>query len=132
MAYIQLEIWVIDRNIWRRGSVSSHFIGRGCLTIPMDPMWPIDLIENLNAIYSSPVLAVIHEDSDVVDRILACQHTHSISCVVYSDRLKAKPAGNLLLQGVGALVDWPCHVEEVANAVSAAAGGPLALTGYAA
>ena len=126
MAYNKLETWVIDPDIWRRGCVPSHFIVRGCLTIPMDPTGQIDLIENLNAIYSRPILAVIYEDSDVVDRILDCQYTRPIYCVVYSDSLKAKLAGNLLRQGVGALVDWPCHIEEVADAVVAAAGVPLA------
>lgn len=126
MAGNTVEAWIIDPDIWRRGAVSSHFINRGCLTIPIDPTGKIDLIENLNAIYRRPVLAVIHEDSEVVDRILDCQHVRSISCVIYSASLKANLAGNLLRQGVGALVDWPCHIEEFADAVVAAAGEPLA------
>jgi hypothetical protein len=117
MSIANLDVWVIDPDIWRRGSVSCRLIEMGYMTIPVDPA------ESIPGTYGRPVIAIIHDDGDIVDRILNCQPKCPISCVVYSDSLKARRASDLLRQGVAALMDWPCHSQDVANAVAAASGG---------
>lgn len=108
------EVWVIDSVVRRRGLVSNYLGSLGYLAYPMDPS------DGLPSTYGRAVIAVVNDDDAVVDRVLDCRDDGPISCVVYSDSLKAKRVTNLLRRGVTDLVDWPFEKQEFVDAVSIA------------
>jgi DNA-binding NarL/FixJ family response regulator len=108
------EVWVIDSAVSRRGFVANYLGSLGYLAYPMDPS------DRLPSTYGRAVIAMVNDDDSVVDRVLDCRDNRPISCVVYSDSLKAKRVTNLLRRGVTDLIDWPCEKQEFVDAVSIA------------
>jgi two-component system response regulator FixJ len=110
----KIEIWVIDSVARRRSFVTSRLSEMGYPALPLDPS------DRLPETLGRAVIAMINDDTDVVDRVLDCRDKQQISCVVYSDSLKAKRAAELVRRGVTELMDWPCEQQDIAEAVSTA------------
>lgn len=113
-AFRKPEVWVIDSAVKRRGLVSNYLDSLGYLAYPMDPN------DKLPSSYGRAVIAMVNDDDTVVNRVLDCRDDRPLSCVVYSDSLKAKRVTNLLRRGVTDLIDWPFEKQDFADAVSTA------------
>jgi DNA-binding NarL/FixJ family response regulator len=113
-AFNKPEVWVIDSVVRRRGFVSNYFGSLGYLAYPMDPS------DRLPSTGGREVIAFVNDDDAVVDRVLGCRENGPISCVVYSDSLKAKRVTNLLRRGIADLIDWPFEKQDFVDAVSIA------------
>lgn len=120
-AFHKPEVWVIDSVVGRRGFVSNYLGSLGYLAYPMNPS------ESLPSNYGRAVIAMINDDDTVVDRVLDCRDDHPLSCVVYSDSLKAKRVTNLMRRGVTDLIDWPFEKQEFVDAVSTAEANLFAI-----
>ena len=105
---------MIDSAVKRRGVVSSYFGSMGFMAYPMDPS------DRLPIRYGRPVIVMINDDENVIDRVLDSRKNQPISCVVYSDNLKAKRVTSLMRRGVVDLLDWPFEKQEFVDAVSTA------------
>ena len=108
------EVWVIDSAVGRRNVVSRDLYSLGYFAYPMDPS------ESFPVGHGRPVIAVINDDENVIDRLLVSRDNQPLSCVVYSDSLKAKRVASLMRRGVVDLIDWPFEKQEFVDAVSTA------------
>lgn len=113
----RIEIWVIDSVARRRSHLTSQLGQMGYSALPLDPA------DGFPETFGRAVIAMVNDDSAVVDRLLDCRSRQPLSCVVYSDSLKAKRAADLVRRGVSELMDWPCQQQEMAEAVSTAEAG---------
>lgn len=121
MAQNRFEIWVIDSVARRRSHLTSQLGEMGYSALPLDPA------DRFPETFGRAVIAMVNDETTVVDRVLDCRNRHPISCVVYSDSLKARRAADLVRRGVTDLMDWPCQQQEMAEAVSTAEAGLSAL-----
>lgn len=113
-AFEKPEVWVIDAAVLRRGVVSNYLGSLGYLAYPMDPS------EGLPSTHGRPVIAMMNDDENVIDRVLDSRSNQPLSCVVYSDNLKAKRVTSLMRRGVAELIDWPFVKQDFVDAVSTA------------
>ena len=112
-AFTKPEVWVIDSVVRRRGLLSNYLGSLGYFAYPMDPS------DGLPSV-GREVIAFVNDDDAVVDRVLECREYGPISCVVYSDSLKAKRVTNLLRRGIADLIDWPFEKQDFVDAISIA------------
>lgn len=112
-----MEIWVIDSLAGRRSLVTSQLSAMGYPALPLDPT------DRFPEAYGRAVIAMINDDGDVVDRVLDWRNQRPISCVVYSDSLKAKRAAELVRRGVNELMDWPWQQHDLSDALLTARTG---------
>lgn len=110
-AFRKPEVWVIDSAFRRRGVVSNYLGSLGYLAYPIDPS------ERLPSTHGRPVIAMINDDENVIDRVLDSRDNQPLSCVVYSDKLKASRVASLMRRGVVDLIDWPFVEKEFEDAV---------------
>lgn len=94
--------------------MTSQLSQMGYSALPLDPD------EAFPESFGRAVIAMVSDDNAVVDRVLDWRAKQPISCVVYSDSLKAKRAADLVRRGVTDLMDWPCQQQDIAEAVSTA------------
>lgn len=117
MTQNRLEIWVIDAVARRRSHLTTQLGQMGYSALPLDPD------DQFPESFGRAVIAMVNDDTAVVDRVLDWRTRQPISCVVYSDSLKAKRAADLVRRGVTDLMDWPCQKQDMAEAVSTAEAG---------
>lgn len=117
MVQVGIEVWVIDSLAGRRSLVASQLSAMGYPALPLDPA------DRFPDAYGHAVIAMVNDDGDVVDRVLDWRNQRPISCVVYSDSLKAKRAAELVRRGVSELMDWPCQQHDIADALLTAKTG---------
>ena len=117
MTHSKIEIWVIDSVTRRRSHLTSQLSQMGYSALPLDPA------DRFPETFGRAVIAMVNDDIAVVDRLLECRDKQPLSCVVYSDSLKAKRAAELVRSGVSELMDWPCQQQEMAEAVTTAEAG---------
>lgn len=118
MAQSDIEIWVIDSLAGRRSLVTSELSAMGYPALPLDPT------DRFPDAYGRAVIAMVNDDDGgAVDRVLDWRSQRPISCVVYSDSLKARRAAELVRRGVNELMDWPCQQHEIADALLTARTG---------
>lgn len=101
--------------------MTSQLSQMGYSALPLDPN------DTFPESFGRAVIAMVSDDNAVVDRVLDWRTKQPISCVVYSDSLKAKRAADLVRRGVTDLMDWPCQQQDMAEAVSTAEAGLSAL-----
>ena len=100
MAQSDIEIWVIDSLAGRRSLVTSELSALGYPALPLDPT------DRFPDAYGRAVIAMVNDnDGGAVDRVLDWRSQRPISCVVYSDSLKAKRAAEWLNDGHRVKVD---------------------------